>query len=218
MILTQEKRKEVNKMKVLLVNGSSHPKGCTNRALEEVAKALNEEGIDTLIYHIPNREMNDCIACLSCRQTGKCVFDDAVNEFTAMAKDADGFIFGTPVYYAHPTGKLLTFMDRAFYSAKQNFAHKPAAAVSSSRRAGNVTSMDVINKHFSISEMPIISSNYWNEVHGQKPEDVEKDEEGLATMYALGKNMAWILKCIEAGKKAGIEIPQNVKKATNFIK
>lgn len=216
--MNQEKGKEVNKMKILLVNGSSHPKGCTNRALEEVAKALNEEGIDTLIYHIPNREMNDCIACLSCRKTGKCVFDDAVNEFTAMAKDADGFVFGTPVYYAHPTGKLLAFMDRAFYSAKQNFAHKPAAAVSSSRRAGNVTSMDVINKHFSISEMPIISSNYWNEVHGQKPEDVEKDEEGLATMYALGKNMAWILKCIEAGKKAGIEIPQNVKKATNFIK
>lgn len=205
-------------MKVLLVNGSSHPQGCTNRALEEVAKALNEENIDTEIYFIPNKEMSDCIACLSCRETGQCVFDDAVNEFCAKAKEADGFVFGTPVYYAHPTGKLLTFMDRAFYSAKKNFAHKPAAAISSSRRAGNVTSMDVINKHFSISEMPIISSNYWNEVHGSKPEDVEKDEEGLATMYALGKNMAWILKCIEAGKKAGIDVPQNIKKATNFIR
>lgn len=205
-------------MKVLLVNGGPHPKGCTNRALEEVAKALNEEGIDTLIYHIPNKELQDCIACLSCRKTGKCVFDDAVNEFTAMAKEADGFVFGTPVYYAHPTGKILSFMDRAFYSAKNVFVHKVAAAISSSRRAGSVTSMDVINKHFSISEMPIVSSNYWNEVHGHTVADVEKDEEGLATMYALGKNMAWLLKCIDAGKKAGIEVPQNVKKTTNFIR
>lgn len=205
-------------MKVLLVNGGPHPQGCTNRALEEVEKALNEEGIETVNYFIPNTEMHDCIACMSCRQTGQCVFDDAVNEFTAMAQEADGFVFGTPVFFAHPTGKLLSFMDRAFYSAKVNFAHKPSAAITSSRRAGNIVSMDVINKHFGNSEMPIITSNYWNEVHGQKPEEVEKDEEGLATMYALGKNMAWILKCIDAGKKAGIEIPQNVKKATNFIK
>ena len=205
-------------MKVLLVNGGPHVKGCTNRALQEIEKALNEEEIETMIYHIPNKELQDCIACLNCRKTGKCVFNDCVNEFTALAKEADGFVFGSPVYYAHPTGKLLSFMDRAFYSAKGNFVHKPAAAITSSGRAGSVTSMDVINKHFSISEMPIITSNYWNEVHGHCPEDVEKDEEGLATMYALGKNMAWILKCIEAGKKAGIEAPQNVKKTTNFIK
>lgn len=205
-------------MKVLLVNGGPHVDGCTNRALQEVEKALNEEGIETTIYHIPNKELQDCIGCGSCRKTGQCVFHDAVNELTLMAKEADGFVFGSPVYYAHPTGKLLSFMDRAFYSAKSAFVHKPAAAITSSRRAGNVTSMDVINKHFSISEMPIITSNYWNEVHGKCKEDVEKDEEGLATMYALGKNMAWILKCIEAGKKAGIKIPQNEKKMTNFIR
>lgn len=205
-------------MRVLLVNGGPHIDGCTNRALQEVEKALNEEGIETTIYHIPNKELQDCIGCGSCRKTGQCVFHDAVNELTLMAKEADGFVFGSPVYYAHPTGKLLSFMDRAFYSAKSAFVHKPAAAITSSRRAGNVTSMDVINKHFSISEMPIITSNYWNEVHGKCKEDVEKDEEGLATMYALGKNMAWILKCIEAGKKAGIEVPQNEKKMTNFIR
>ena len=206
-------------MKVLLVNGGPHPKGCTNRALEEVEKALKEEGIETLIYHIPNVPLQDCIACGSCAKTGKCVFDDCVNEFASMAKDADGFIFGTPVYYAHPTGKIQSFMDRVFYSAKSAFVHKPAAVISSSRRAGSVTSMDVLNKHLSISEMPIVTSNYWNEVHGHTPSDVEQDREGLDTMYALGKNMAWMLKCIEAGKKAGIEVPQNKKRTTNlFVK
>ena len=197
-------------MKVLLVNGGPHPKGCTNRALEEVEKALKEEGIETLIYHIPNVPLQDCIACGSCAKTGKCVFDDCVNEFASMAKDADGFIFGTPVYYAHPTGKIQSFMDRVF--------HKPAATISSSRRAGSVTSMDVLNKYFSISQMPIVSSMYWNEVHGNTVEEVEQDKEGLDTMYALGKNMAWMLKCIEAGKKAGIDIPQNTKRNTNFIR
>ena len=197
-------------MKVLLVNGGPHPKGCTNRALEEVEKALKEEGIETLIYHIPNVPLQDCIACGSCAKTGKCVFDDCVNEFASMAKDADGFIFGTPVYYAHPTGKIQSFMDRVFYSAKSAFVHKPAATISSSRRAGSVTSMDVLNKYFSISQMPIVSSMYWNEVHGNTVEEVEQDKEGLDTMYALGKNMAWMLKCIEAGKKAGIDIPQDM--------
>ena len=205
-------------MKVLLVNGGPHPKGCTNRALEEVEKALKEEEIETLIYDIPNVPLQDCVACGSCAKTGKCVFDDCVNEFASMAKDADGFIFGTPVYYAHPTGKIQSFMDRVFYSAKSAFVHKPAAVISSSRRAGSVTSMDVLNKHLSISEMPIVTSNYWNEVHGHTPSDVEQDREGLDTMYALGKNMAWMLKCIEAGKKAGIEVPQNKKRMTNFIR
>ena len=206
-------------MKVLLANGGPHPKGCTNRALEEVEKALKEEGIETLIYHIPNVLLQDCIACGSCAKTGKCVFDDCVNEFASMAKDADGFIFGTPVYYAHPTGKIQSFMDRVFYSAKSAFVHKPAAVISSSRRAGSVTSMDVLNKHLSISEMPIVTSNYWNEVHGHTPSDVEQDREGLDTMYALGKNMAWMLKCIEAGKKAGIEVPKiKRERQTLFVK
>ena len=206
-------------MKVLLVNGGPHPKGCTNRALEEVEKALKEEGIETLIYHIPNVPLQDCIACGTCAKTGKCVFDDCVNEFASMAKDADGFIFGTPVYYAHPTGKIQSFMDRVFYSAKSAFVHKPAAVISSSRRAGSVTSMDVLNKHLSISEMPIVTSNYWNEVHGHTPSDVEQDREGLDTMYALGKNMAWMLKSLEAAKAAGITFPeQESGNRTNFIR
>ena len=205
-------------MKVLLVNGGAHPKGCTNRALEEVEKALKEEEIETLIYHIPNVPLQDCIACGTCAKIGKCIFDDCVNEFVEMAKEADGFIFGTHVYYAHPTGKIQSFMDRIFYSGKAAFVHKPAATISSSRRAGSVTSMDVLNKYFSISQMPIVSSMYWNEVHGNTVEEVEQDKEGLDTMYALGKNMAWMLKCIEAGKKAGIDIPQNTKRNTNFIR
>ena len=151
-------------------------------------------------------------SCFRCAKTGKCVFDDCVNEFASMAKDADGFIFGTPVYYAHPTGKIQSFMDRVFYSAKSAFVHKPAATISSSRRAGSVTSMDVLNKYFSISQMPIVSSMYWNEVHGNTVEEVEQDKEGL------GKNMAWMLKCIEAGKKVGIDVPQNTKRNTNFIR
>lgn len=206
-------------MKVLLVNGGPHPKGCTNRALEEVEKALKEEGIETLIYHIPNVPLQDCVACGSCAKTGKCVFDDCVNEFASMAKDADGFIFGTPVYYAHPTGKIQSFMDRVFYSAKSAFVHKPAAVISSSRRAGSVTSMDVLNKHLSISEMPIVTSNYWNEVHGHTPSDVEQDREGLDTMYALGKNMAWMLKCIEAGKKQELKFLKiKRERQTLFVK
>ena len=193
---------------------------------DKLAESIRAEYPDTEIktlsiddiYDIPNVPLQDCVACGSCAKTGKCVFDDCVNEFASMAKDADGFIFGTPVYYAHPTGKIQSFMDRVFYSAKSAFVHKPAAVISSSRRAGSVTSMDVLNKHLSISEMPIVTSNYWNEVHGHTPSDVEQDREGLDTMYALGKNMAWMLKCIEAGKKAGIEIPQNKKRTTNFIR
>ena len=206
-------------MKVLIINGSPRPRGNTKIALDEMVKIFDQEGIESEIVHIGNKDIRGCIACMSCKtKLGHCVFDDCVNEFASMAKDADGFIFGTPVYYAHPTGKIQSFMDRVFYSAKSAFVHKPAAVISSSRRAGSVTSMDVLNKHLSISEMPIVTSNYWNEVHGHTPSDVEQDREGLDTMYALGKNMAWMLKCIEAGKKAEIEVPQNKKRTTNFIR
>ena len=206
-------------MKVLLANGGPHPKGCTNRALEEVEKALKEEGIETLIYHIPNVPLQDCIACGSCAKTGKCVFDDCVNEFASMAKDADGFIFGTPVYYAHPSGRILSALDRMFYAGKSAYAHKPGAAVASARRAGTTASVDVLNKYFTISEMPVVSSSYWNMVHGNKPEEVLQDEEGLQIMRNLGRNMAWILKCIDAGKQKGIVCPQNeYTHKTNFIR
>ena len=206
-------------MKVLIINGSPRPRGNTKIALDEMVKIFDQEDIESEIVHIGNKDIRGCIACMSCKtKLGHCVFDDCVNEIAQKFEEADGLVVGTPVYYAHPTGKIQSFMDRVFYSAKSAFVHKPAAVISSSRRAGSVTSMDVLNKHLSISEMPIVTSNYWNEVHGHTPSDVEQDREGLDTMYALGKNMAWMLKCIEAGKKAGIDIPQNTKRNTNFIR
>ena len=205
-------------MKVLLVNGSSRPDGCTSVALGEVARALNEEGIETDMLFIGNQPLPDCIACGKCRELGKCVFDDVVNELSEKAKDCDGFVFGSPVYYAHPSGRLLTVMDRAFYSGGKNFAFKPAASVLSARRAGNTASFDVINKYFTINSMPVVSSNYWNHVHGAQPDDVREDKEGLMTMYNIGKNMAWLLKCLELGKNNGITAPENKKIATNFVR
>ena len=187
-------------MKVLLVNGSSRSNGCTNEALTEVARALSEEGIDTEMIFIGNEALPDCIACRKCSEIGRCVFNDAVNEFVEKAKTADGFVFGSPVYYAHPSGRLLTFMDRAFYSGGKYFSFKPAAAVLSARRAGTTASFDVINKYFTICSMPVVSSTYWNHVYGAQPEDVAEDKEGLMTMYNIGKNMAWMLKCIELGR------------------
>ena len=210
-------------MKVLLVNGSPHEKGCTYTALTEVCKTLNEEGIDTEIFWIGIKPISGCIACKKCAELVKCVFNDTVNEFVEKAKEADGFIFGTPVHYAAASGAITSFMDRAFYSAgcsKQSdiFRYKPASAVVSARRAGTTATYDQINKYFGITEMPIISSRYWNMVHGAKPEDVLKDEEGMQAMRILGRNMAYYLKCIEAGKKAGIELPKREKTIlTNFI-
>lgn len=208
-------------MKVLLVNGSAHEKGCTYTALCEISKTLEENGIETEIIQIGSNSIRDCIGCCACRKNnGTCVFsDDIVNEFIEKAKNADGFIFGSPVYYAHPSGRLLSFMDRAFYAGKENFAYKPAAAIVSARRAGTTASVDVITKHFTINNMPVVPSNYWNMVHGNKPEEVAQDKEGLQTMRNLGTNMAWLLKCIEAGKSAGIETPCGEEKIrTNFIR
>lgn len=205
-------------MKVLLVNGSSRPNGCTSVALGEVARALGEEGIESETFFIGNKPMSDCIACRKCRELGKCVFDDAANELSAKAAECDGFVFGSPVYYSHPSARLLTVMDRAFYSGGKNFFQKPAAAVLAARRAGSVASMDVINKHFSICSMPIVSSTYWNHIFGTQPEGVAADTEGMMTMYNLGRNMAWLLKCIDAGKKAGVTAPENKKITTNFIR
>lgn len=205
-------------MKVLLVNGSSRKNGCTNTALKEVARALNEENIETEFFFIGNEALPDCIACRKCRETGYCIFNDIVNEFVEKAKSTDGFIFGSPVYYAHPSGRLLTFMDRAFYSGSAAFCFKPTAAVLSARRAGTTASMDVINKYFTINSMPVVSSTYWNQVYGAQPEQVSEDKEGLMTMYNMGKNMAWVLKCLELGKEHGLTHPQNEKVLTNFIK
>lgn len=212
-------------MKVLLVNGSSNKEGCTFTALSEAAKTLNQHEIETEIFQLGNAELRDCCGCQGCRKpenAGKCIFrDDLVNEFIEKAKSADGFIFGSPVYYAHPSGRLLSFMDRVFYAGAKALAFKPAAAIISARRAGTTASMDVINKYFTINNMPVVSSQYWNMVHGAQntPQDVQKDLEGLQTMRILANNMAWLIKCIESGKNSGIEKPELEQRVwTNFIK
>ena len=205
-------------MKVLPVNGSSRQNGCTNAALCEVERALQEEEFETEMFFVGNEALPDCIACRKCRETGRCVFNDAVNDFVEKARSADGFVFGSPVYYAHPSGRLLTFMDRAFYSGGSAFAYKPAAAVLSARRAGTTASFDVINKYSTICSMPVVSSTYWNHVYGAQPEEVQEDKEGLMTMYNIGKNMAWLLKCIALGKEQGLAHPENPKVLTNFIR
>lgn len=211
-------------MKVILVNGGPHKEGCIYTALNEVAKTLNEEGIETEIFWVGNKPIAGCIACKSCAKTGKCVFDDVVNEFVEKAKDVDGFIFGSPVHYAGATGAITSFMDRVFYSASQagkadRFLFKPAATVISARRAGTTATYDQLNKYFGINQMPIISSRYWNMVHGATPDDVRKDEEGMQIMRILGRNMAYYLKCIEAGGEKGIQTPKQEKtNFTNFIR
>ena len=208
-------------MKVLLINGSSRKEGCTFTALTEVAKSLEMNGIDTEIIHLGANAIRDCVGCGACKGNDKgCIFkDDIVNEIIEKAKTADGFIFGSPVYYAHPSGRILSLMDRLFYAGARHFAFKPAAAIVSARRAGTTASIDAITKHFTINQMPVVSSNYWNMVHGNSPDDVKQDLEGLQIMRVLGENMAWLLKCIEVGKNTGINPPQTEKKIwTNFIR
>lgn len=210
-------------MKVLLVNGSPHAKGSTYTSLEEVAKTLNAEGIEAEIFQIGTKPLAGCIACKSCVKNKRCIFDDSVNDFLELAKDADGFVFGTPVHYAAAGGAITSFMDRVFYAdasaGRKSFYLKPAAAVVCARRGGTTATFDQLNKYFTISEMPVISSDYWNMVHGANPEDIKKDLEGLQTMRILARNMAWFLKCKEAGLKAGIPLPQREERIyTNFIR
>jgi multimeric flavodoxin WrbA len=210
-------------MIVLLVNGSPHEKGCTYTALSEVAATLNHEGIDTEIFQVGIKPLAGCIACKKCVQLGRCAFTDRVNEFLEIAGNFDGFIFGTPVHFAAAGGAITSFMDRAFYAGsrlgKAPFYLKPAAAVISARRAGTTATFDQLNKYFTITQMPVISSRYWNMVHGATPDDVKKDMEGLQIMRILGRNMAFFLKCKEAGIKAGIAFPEKEEITfTNFIR
>lgn len=210
-------------MNVILVNGSPHPKGCTYTALREVAGTLNKEGIDTQIFQVGINPLSGCIACGKCAGIGRCAFSDRVNDFLDLAGNADGFVFGSPVHYAAASGAITCFMDRAFYAGskdtRQLFYLKPAAAVLSARRAGTTTAFDQLNKYFTLSQMPVISSRYWNMVHGSLAEDVKKDLEGLQTMRFLARNMAWFLKCKEAGEKAGVPFPEKEEVVmTNFIR
>ncbi len=195
-------------MKALILNGSTRKNGCTYLALSEIAKVLNAEGVETEMIQMGGSPIRDCIGCNSCAGKNRCVFeDDIVNEIIAKAKKADGFIFGSPVYYAHPSGQLLSLLDRLFYAGGGAFAHKPGAAVVTARRAGTTASLDVLNRYMTDAQMPIVSSTYWNMVFGPVPELVEQDREGLQTMRNLGRNMAWLLKCIQAGRQSGIEVP-----------
>lgn len=204
-------------MKVLLINGSPNKNGNTFLALSEVATALNSNGIETEIISIGAKAVQGCIACQKCLELGRCIFkDDLYNKLRESLKDADGLIVGTPVYYAGPNGSLCAVLDRLFYSASEYLSYKPAASVVVCRRGGASATFDRLNKYFTISNMPVVSSQYWNTVHGQKPGEVAQDAEGLQTMRTLGKNMAWLIKNIKQG---GQPIPEAENwVATNFIR
>ena len=205
-------------MKVLLINGSPHANGCTYTALCEVEKELNKNDIETEIIHVGNKDIRGCVACGNCRKNGKCVFDDMVNEVAPKFTECDGIVVGSPVYYASANGNLISFMDRLFYSNACDKNMKVGAAVVSARRGGCSSTFDELNKYFTIAGMPVASSQYWNSVHGNTPEEVLKDEEGLQVMRTLGKNMAFLIKSIALGKEKYGLPEKEAKVATNFIR
>lgn len=205
-------------MKVLMINGSPEKNSCTNRALTEIANTLKTEGIDSEIIQIGTETIRGCIACGGCEKLGRCTQNDIVNKIAERLDEFDAFIVGSPVYYASGNGTVYSFMDRLFYSASHKLKYKPAAAIAVARRAGTTATLDTLNKYFTINQMPVVSSTYWNMVHGFTPADVEKDLEGLQTMRNIAHNMSWLLKCIEAGKKAGMNAPATETGAwTHFI-
>lgn len=205
-------------MKVILINGSPNAKGCTYTALEEVSKTLKSEGIETEIIHVGHKDIRGCIGCRQCKTKGKCVFNDIVNDIAPKFKECDGIVIGSPVYFASANGTLVSFIDRLFYSMTADKTMKVGAAVVSCRRGGNSATFDELNKYFTISQMPIASSQYWNMVHGNSPEEVQHDLEGLQTMRTLGKNMAFLIKSIQLGKKE-FGLPEKEEhKFTNFIR
>ena len=211
-------------MKVLLINTSPHKNGCTYTALEEISKTLKQEGIDSEIYQLGITPIAPCRACYACGKIGKCVINDEVNNFVDYASEFDGFVIGSPVHYASACGGATSFLDRVFFSAFASgrgevFLHKPGAAVASARRAGTTATLDQLNKYFTITQMPIISGRYWNMVHGATAQEVLQDKEGMQNMRILARNMAWFLKCKQAGEKAGILPPEmEPVEYTNFIR
>ncbi len=205
-------------MKALLINGSPHANGCTFTALNIVAEELQKNGIETEIVHIGNKDIRGCIACGKCAELGRCVFNDMVNEVAPKFEQADGLVVGSPVYYAGPNGTLTNLLDRLFFSTPFDKRMKVGAAVVSARRGGTTAAFDRLNKYFTISEMPIASSRYWNMVHGHSPEDVMKDEEGVQIMRILGRNMAFLMRAIAAERERNGLPQKEVTKYTNFIR
>jgi multimeric flavodoxin WrbA len=207
-------------MNVLLINGSPNKNGCTFTALSEIAGELEKQGMETRIFPVGTKAIRGCVACRLCKETGYCSYtDDIVNECIDLIKKADGIIVGSPVYYASPNGALSALLDRAFFASSKAFAFKPAAAIVSCRRGGATAAFDALNKYFTISNMPVVSSQYWNQVHGNTPDEVRQDLEGLQIMRVLGRNMAWLLKCIEAAKgKVPYPEQEPVLLRTNFIR
>lgn len=206
-------------MKVLLINGSPKSNGNTFIALNEVSKSLNAEGVDTEIIHVGANSIRGCLACGQCNTLKECVMHDIVNEVLAKLKEADGLIIGSPVYYASPAGTLISFLDRLFFSSKFDKTMKVGASVAVARRGGTTATFDVLNKYFTISNMPIVSSSYWNNVHGAAPGEAKEDAEGLQTMRRLGKNMAFLIKAIRLGKeKFPLPTLDEPRQATNFIR
>jgi len=212
-------------MKVLMLNGSFNPDGSTNAGLEIMAKTFTEEGVETEIVTVGGKPIADCIACGKCAELKRCVFaNDAVNDFAEKAKTSDGFVFGSPVYYAHPSGRIQSFLDRLFFSSRlangyENLRHKPVAAITVARRAGTSASFDVLNKYAGISQMITVGSTYWNEFHALTKEDVPEDAEGVQTLRNLARNMAYVMKCLKAGRDAGINPPAiETEVLTNFVR
>ncbi len=205
-------------MKVILFNGSPKKNGCTYTALAEVAKELNNAGIETEIFHA-GTATKGCLGCGYCKKNGKCITDDCVNEAVKLVKEADGFVFGSPVHYAAASGMMTSFLDRLFMTAASDMKHKPTAVTATCRRGGSTATLEQLIKYPEINQMPIVTSQYWNMVHGNTPEEVVQDEEGMQTMRIIGKNMSWLLKCIEAGKNVGINKPEpEPKLKTSYIR
>ena len=212
-------------MKVLMLNGSFNPDGSTSAGLEIMAKTFTEEGVETEIVTVGGKPIADCIACGKCAGLKRCVFaNDAVNDFAEKAKTSDGFVFGSPVYYAHPSGRIQSFLDRLFFSTMNanryaSLRHKPCASIVVARRAGTSASFDVLNKYATISQMIVVGSTYWNEFHALTKEDVPEDPEGLQTLQNLARNMVYVMKCLKAGRDAGIMPPATKEEVfTNFVR
>ena len=205
-------------MKVLMVNGSPKADGNTSVALREMEKVFAREGVEVELLHVGNQDIRGCIACGQCVQQGRCVFDDAVNQAAAKFEACDGLVVGTPVYYASANATLVAFLTRLFYSTHFDKTMKVGAAVAVARRGGLSATFDELNKFFTISGMPVASSQYWNSVHGRSPGEAAQDGEGLQTMRALARNMAFLMKSIQLGKGA-YGLPEKEEPVrTNFIR